>query len=145
REARAAAAVPHPHVVTLYDIVSEGECDVLVMELVDGQTLAETLRRGGPPPLREALGWLIAITDALASAHGRGVLHRDIKAANMMVTSQRTIKVLDFGLAKLRDDATTSVAPAPRPMPATTRELAAVALDATMASTGEVTQDGGGS
>jgi tetratricopeptide (TPR) repeat protein len=126
REAKAAAAVPHPNVVTLYDIVSEGERDVLVMELVEGQTLSETIRRG-VPEVKEALEWLIGIADALATAHARGILHRDIKAANMMVTLRRGIKVLDFGLAKLRDDGGGVVT-------GSTAQREAIALDATMAS-----------
>lgn len=101
REARAAAAVPHANVVTLYDIVQADGHDVLVMELVEGDTIAELLRAGGPPPLERGLGWLIAITDALATAHARKILHRDIKAANVMVTQGGVVKVLDFGLAKL--------------------------------------------
>jgi serine/threonine protein kinase/tetratricopeptide (TPR) repeat protein len=103
REARASAAVPHGNVVTLYDIVQLDGRDVLVMELVDGHTVAELLRRDGPPPLERGLGWLIAVTDALHAAHGRGILHRDIKAANVMVTREGQVKVLDFGLAKLAE------------------------------------------
>ncbi|MCB9559564.1 MAG: protein kinase [Kofleriaceae bacterium] len=132
REARAAAGVPHGNVVTLFDIVTEGETDVLVMELVEGRTVSETLRKEGPPAIREALAWLIDVTDALAAAHARGILHRDIKSANLMVTPERAIKVLDFGLAKLRDDPTVSIAPAP--VPRTSRERKAIALDETMAS-----------
>ena len=101
REARAAAAVAHGNVVTLYDIVQADGRDVLVMELVDGHTVADILRRDGAPPLERGLGWLIALTDALRAAHGRGILHRDIKAANVMVTTAGQVKVLDFGLAKL--------------------------------------------
>src|SRR5688572_16275524 len=65
REARAAAAVLHTNVVTLHDIISDGDRDALVMELVDGQTLAERLRRSGPPTIDEGVRWLVAITDAL--------------------------------------------------------------------------------
>ena len=86
REARAAAAIAHGNVVTLYDIVQAEGRDVLVMELVDGHTVAELLRRDGAPPLRRRLSWLLALADALKAAHGRGILHRDIKAANVMVT-----------------------------------------------------------
>ena len=104
REARAAAAIRHPNVVTLFDIVAHHGDDILVMELVEGRTLAETLRKDGPPTLATALAWIEGIADALAAAHGRGILHRDIKAANVMVTAEGGVKVLDFGLAKVRDE-----------------------------------------
>jgi serine/threonine protein kinase len=114
REARAAAAVPHPGVVTLFDVVSDEGEDVLVMELVDGQTLSDLLKGRGAPPLRQALDWLIAIADALAAAHDKGILHRDIKSANVMITQAGGVKVLDFGLAKLRDSgAVAAAAPVP--------------------------------
>ncbi|MBZ0238083.1 MAG: serine/threonine protein kinase [Deltaproteobacteria bacterium] len=103
REAKAAAAVPHGNVVTLYDIVQAEGRDVLVMELVEGHTVAELLRREGPPPLERGLGWLVAVADALKTAHARGILHRDIKAANVMVTREGQVKVLDFGLARLAE------------------------------------------
>jgi serine/threonine protein kinase len=133
REARAAAGVGHANVVTLYDIVAHGETDVLVMELVDGMTLSDTLRKQGAQTPRTAIDWLIGIADALAAAHAKGILHRDVKSANVMVTKDGVVKVLDFGLAKLRDDAPTVPAPAPT---VTTRpsKQEAVALDATMPS-----------
>ena len=105
-EARAAAAVPHPNVVTLYDVLVEenddGRHDVLVLELVEGSTLADILEVDGPPAIATTLDWLERITDALRCAHERGILHRDIKAANVMVDRSGHIKILDFGLAKLR-------------------------------------------
>jgi serine/threonine protein kinase len=122
REARAAAAVGHANVVTLYDILSDGDTDVLVMELVDGQTLTDTLRKKGPPTPRDAIAWLIAIADALAAAHGRGILHRDMKSANVMLTLAGQVKVLDFGLAKLRDDPV----PVAEPEPAAARTSSAM-------------------
>jgi serine/threonine protein kinase len=100
REARAAAAIRHANVVTLFDIVSHAGEDILVMELVEGRTLSEALRQDGAPPLERALGWIEGVADALVAAHGRGILHRDIKAANIMVTPDG-VKVLDFGLAKV--------------------------------------------
>ncbi|MDQ3364296.1 MAG: serine/threonine protein kinase, partial [Myxococcota bacterium] len=100
REARAAAAIRHANVVTLFDIVTHAGADILVMELVEGRTLSETLRQHGPPKLELALSWIAQVADALVAAHAKGVLHRDIKAANIMVTDDG-IKVLDFGLAKL--------------------------------------------
>jgi serine/threonine protein kinase/tetratricopeptide (TPR) repeat protein len=105
REARAAAAIRHTNVVTLYDIVSEGNDDILVMELVDGKTIQDALRKDGAPSLERGLRWIEGVADALAAAHARGILHRDIKSANIMVSGVGAIKVLDFGLAKLRDDA----------------------------------------
>ena len=104
REARAAAAIRHANVVTLFDVVSHAGNDILVMELVEGRTLSEALRQDGPPPLAQALAWIEGVADALVAAHGRGILHRDIKAANIMVTPDG-VKVLDFGLAKLTDPA----------------------------------------
>jgi tetratricopeptide (TPR) repeat protein/predicted Ser/Thr protein kinase len=101
REAKAAAAIPHRNVVTLFDIVSEDGEDVLIMELVEGKTLAELVAAGGPLPTARAVAILVELCDALAAAHERGVLHRDIKAANVMVTDEGAVRVLDFGLAKL--------------------------------------------
>jgi serine/threonine protein kinase/Tfp pilus assembly protein PilF len=130
REARAAAAIRHSNVVTLFDIVSHEGDDILVMELVEGRTLSETLRKEGAPTLEVALRWIVGVVDALVAAHACGILHRDIKAANIMVTTDG-IKVLDFGLAKLRDDAS--------PPASMREELPAIsnskiALDETMAS-----------
>ncbi len=114
REARAAAAVRHANVVTLFDIVEHNGEDILVMELVEGRTLADMLRNdgptnaanartlgAGPAGLERTLRWLQDITDALATAHARGILHRDIKAANVMISNDGLVKVLDFGLAKM--------------------------------------------
>ena len=113
REARAAAAIRHVNVVTLFDIVSHQGDDILVMELVEGRTLSETLRKDGAPPLETALRWIEEVARALVAAHGRGILHRDIKAANIMIGADG-VKVLDFGLAKLRDgDPTPSVSRSP--------------------------------
>jgi serine/threonine protein kinase/tetratricopeptide (TPR) repeat protein len=103
REARAAAAIRHANVVTLHDIVEHRGEDILVMELVEGKTLSEHLRKEGAPPLATALAWIEGIADALVAAHARRILHRDIKAANIMVTPEGGVKVLDFGLAKLRE------------------------------------------
>src|SRR4051812_14164579 len=115
REARAAAAIRHANVVTLFDIVAHAGDDVLVMELVEGRTLSEALRQDGPPPLAQALAWIEGVADALVAAHGRGILHRDIKAANIMVTPDG-VKVLDFGLAK-RMDGSSASRPSEPPQP----------------------------
>ncbi|MDB4963262.1 MAG: pknB 20 [Myxococcales bacterium] len=131
REARAAAAIRHPNVVTLFDIVSQGGDDILVMELVEGRTLSETLRKDGAPSLEVALRWIEEVADALVAAHARGILHRDIKAANIMVAPDG-IKVLDFGLAKLRNDEAPPATSVERIAPSSS--LTRVALDATMPS-----------
>src|SRR3569833_2579216 len=83
REAKAAAAIRHANVVTLYDVVDHAGGDILVMELVEGRTLSDVLRKDGAPPRATALRWIEQIADALAAAHARQNLHRDIKAANI--------------------------------------------------------------
>lgn len=100
REARAISALAHPHICTLYDIGSENGTDFLVMELLDGETLTERLRKG-PMPVETLLRHGIEIADALEKAHGSGVIHRDLKPGNMIVT-RSGVKLLDFGLADLR-------------------------------------------
>ena len=100
REAKAIAALNHPHICTLHDIGSEGGTDFLVMEYLDGQTLAQRLENGALP-LEEALQVAIAIADALDKAHRQGIVHRDLKPGNIMLTKTGA-KLLDFGLAKLK-------------------------------------------
>ena len=100
REARTVAALNHPHICTLYDIGKEGEIDYLVMEYLDGQTLAQRLEKGALP-LDQALTVAIEIADALDKAHRQGIVHRDLKPANIMLTKAGA-KLLDFGLAKLK-------------------------------------------
>src|SRR5689334_1415567 len=130
REARAAAAIRHVNVVTLFDIIEHDGGDILVMELVEGRTLSDVLRKEGAPTLETALRWIEGIADALVAAHARRILHRDIKAANIMVTPDGGVKVLDFGLAKLRDDTTGPAISAVR-LPAAKQN---VPLDETMPS-----------
>jgi serine/threonine protein kinase len=133
REARAAAAIRHANVVTLFDIVEKKEDgDILVMELVEGRTLADLLKNDGKPPLERALTWIEAVADALVAAHARRILHRDIKAANIMVTPDSAIKVLDFGLAKLRDEGAPAQALAS--MSPSSSVATKIALDETQAS-----------
>jgi serine/threonine protein kinase len=100
REARAVAALNHPHVCALYDVGQEGGMAFLVMEYVHGETLSARLARG-PLPVREVIRYGIQIGEALDHAHRHGVVHRDLKPANVMLTD-RGVKVLDFGLATLR-------------------------------------------
>jgi serine/threonine protein kinase/Tol biopolymer transport system component len=101
QEAKSASALNHPGIVAVYDVIAHDGQDVLVMELVDGETLEELLVRKRLP-LGEALGLGIAIADALARAHAAGIVHRDLKPSNVMVTKEG-VKILDFGLAKLTD------------------------------------------
>ncbi len=100
REARAAAALTHPSIVTVYDVGTLGEHEFIAMELVDGVTLDRVLETSGPPPLAEALSLIEATGEAIAFAHANGVIHRDLKPANIMRTATG-IKVMDFGLAKV--------------------------------------------
>jgi Tol biopolymer transport system component len=102
REAQTIAALNHAHICTLYDVGKQGGVDFLVMEYLEGETLAQRLIRG-PLPLDEALKVGIAIADALDKAHGQGVTHRDLKPGNVMLTESGA-KLLDFGLAKLKQE-----------------------------------------
>ncbi|HTM00026.1 MAG TPA: serine/threonine-protein kinase, partial [Candidatus Omnitrophota bacterium] len=100
REARTVAGLNHPNIVTLYSVEDEGGVRFLTMELVDGQTLDRMVAPGGLP-LARVLEIAIPLTNALAAAHERGVIHRDLKPGNVMVTHDGWVKVLDFGLAKM--------------------------------------------
>ena len=100
QEARAASALNHPHIVTIYDISSAGDVPFIAMEYVNGRTLADAIGRRGLP-MRELLRLAAQIADALAAAHAHGIVHRDLKPGNVMVTPDGVVKVLDFGLAKL--------------------------------------------
>ena len=106
REARTIASLNHPHICTLYDVGHQDGTDFLVMEYLEGETLAQRLIKG-PLPLDQVLQYAIEIADALDKAHRKGVTHRDLKPGNIMLTKSGT-KLLDFGLAKLKQE----VAPA---------------------------------
>lgn len=99
REARAVAAISHPHICVLHDVGHADGLDFLVMEHVPGETLSARLA-GGALPLAQVLDYGIQIAKALAAAHAIGILHRDIKPSNLIVTADGHVKVLDFGLAK---------------------------------------------
>jgi Tol biopolymer transport system component len=105
REAKAISALSHPHICHLYDIGSQDGTDYLVMELLEGETLADRLKKG-PLPLRQALQYGIEIAEALEKAHANGIVHRDLKPGNIMLTKSGA-KLLDFGLAKPAPNAPT--------------------------------------
>ncbi len=96
REARAIAALNHPNICTLFDVGP----NYLVMELVEGQTLAERIKEGAIP-LEESLNIVKQVADALEAAHEKGIVHRDLKPGNVILKDDGTVKVLDFGLAKV--------------------------------------------
>jgi serine/threonine protein kinase/Tol biopolymer transport system component len=100
REARAISSLSHPHICALYDIGQQDAVDYLVMEYLEGETLAHRLKKG-PVPIHQVLRYAIEIADALETAHRHGVIHRDLKPGNVMLTKSGA-KLLDFGLAKVR-------------------------------------------
>ena len=99
REARVLASLNHSNIATLHGFEKEGDTSFLVMELVEGETLADRIRRGALP-IDEALPLFLQIAEGLEAAHGNGVIHRDLKPANIKVTDDGQVKILDFGLAK---------------------------------------------
>jgi serine/threonine-protein kinase len=103
REAQLLASLNHPNIAILYGLETSGDTRALVMELVEGPTLADRIRIA-PIPQDEALPIARQIAEALAAAHERGIVHRDLKPANVKVTPEGTVKVLDFGLAKALDE-----------------------------------------
>src|SRR5690349_8893966 len=106
QEAKTASSLNHPNIVTIYDIGSDDGIDYIAMEYVRGRTLDQIIPEKGLR-LNETLRLAIAIADALARAHAAGIVHRDLKPGNIMVTEDRQVKLLDFGLAKLVDSSVT--------------------------------------
>ena len=102
REAQAAAALSHPNICTVHDIYEVDGQPFIAMELVEGQSLKEKLRER-PLPLKEAIDIAAQAAEGLAAAHNASVVHRDIKGANLMLTPQGQVKIMDFGLAQVRD------------------------------------------
>jgi serine/threonine-protein kinase len=98
------ASLNHPNVAGIYDIQEVGASRYLVLELVEGETLADRIARG-PVPVEDALYIAIQICEALEAAHERGIIHRDLKPANVKLTPGGEVKVLDFGLAKALESA----------------------------------------
>jgi serine/threonine protein kinase len=99
REARTLASLNHPHIAHIYGFEQSGPTSALVMELVEGEDLAQRIARGAIP-IDEAVPIARQIAEALEAAHEQGIIHRDLKPANIKVRSDGTVKVLDFGLAK---------------------------------------------
>jgi beta-lactam-binding protein with PASTA domain/predicted Ser/Thr protein kinase len=106
REAQAAARLNHPNIVGVYDAGSDGETQFIVMEYIEGRTLASFLAGGGAPTPEQAVELTEKVAAALQTAHAHGIVHRDIKPANVMVTRSGEVKVMDFGIARVQSDAT---------------------------------------
>src|SRR5215831_6824629 len=100
REAEVLASLNHPNIAAIYDVQEAGATRFLVLELVEGETLAERIQ-GGAIPVEEALDIAKHICEALEAAHEKGVIHRDLKPANVKITPDGKVKLLDFGLAKV--------------------------------------------
>ncbi len=113
REARTIASLNHPHICTLHDIGHQDGTDYLVMEYLEGETLAERLKKGSLP-LDQVLRYAIEIADALDKAHRKGITHRDLKPGNILLTKSGA-KLLDFGLAKLKQESAPTASLSQRP------------------------------
>jgi serine/threonine protein kinase/Tol biopolymer transport system component len=100
QEARSAAALNHPNILSIFDIGEERGSPYIVSELLEGQTLRERIR-SGPIPSRKAIDYALQVARGLAAAHGKGIVHRDLKPENLFLTNDDRVKILDFGLAKL--------------------------------------------
>lgn len=108
REAQNAAKLNHPTIVQVFDTgetdTPEGPLPFIVMEYVDGETLRDVLRRNGPVPPRQAMTWMADVAAAMDFSHRAGIVHRDMKPANVMIDHQGAVKVMDFGIARAMDD-----------------------------------------
>ena len=102
QEARATSALNHPNILTVHDVGRHEGAPYIVSELLEGEELRAQLT-DGPLPLRTALDYASQIAAGLAAAHGKGIVHRDLKPENLFITADGRVKILDFGLAKLRD------------------------------------------
>jgi eukaryotic-like serine/threonine-protein kinase len=100
REAKTISALQYAHIYVLYDIGKQADADFLVMEYLEGETLREQLRRGAMP-VRKVVECAEQIAQGLAAAHQKGIIHRDLKPENVFITRQGSVKILDFGIAKL--------------------------------------------
>jgi serine/threonine protein kinase len=106
REARLAATLHHPHVVSVFDLAVDGDEHWLVMEYVESRNLAQIVKEKGPLPVDTAARLLAQVADALAAAHELGIVHRDVKPSNILVTPSGDAKITDFGIARAKADAT---------------------------------------
>jgi serine/threonine protein kinase len=113
-EIRAAARLAHPNVVAAFSTFRAGPLAVLAMEYVEGQDLGRVVDEAGPLPVPTAVGYVLQAAAALQHAHDRGMTHRDVKPSNLMLTPDGTVKVLDFGLAKLARDGGSGTDPSAR-------------------------------
>jgi eukaryotic-like serine/threonine-protein kinase len=104
QEARAASALNHPNIVTIYEIAREDDVDFIAMEYVAGRSLQQLIPRKGLS-IADSLKYSVQIADALAKAHAAGIVHRDLKPGNILINDEGTVKVVDFGLAKLTETA----------------------------------------
>src|SRR5271170_641830 len=100
QEARSAAALNHPNILSIFDIGEERGAPYIVSELLEGQTLRERIRNG-PLSSRKAVDYALQVARGLAAAHEKGIVHRDLKPENLFLTNDERVKILDFGLAKL--------------------------------------------
>jgi serine/threonine protein kinase len=100
QEARAVAALNHPHIVTIHDVGTHEGTPYIVTELLEGENLREVLLRRSPTQ-RQVLGWAVQTAQGLAAAHQKAIVHRDLKPENLFLTTDGRMKILDFGLAKL--------------------------------------------
>jgi serine/threonine protein kinase len=114
QEARAAAALNHPNILSVYQLGVYRGAPYMVSELLEGSTLREQIKRGPVPP-RKAIEQGVQIARGLAAAHGKGITHRDLKPENLFVTKDGQVKILDFGLAKLSGAGAAVRALSPRP------------------------------
>ena len=106
-EGQAVAMVSHPNIVNVYDVSSSRDADYIVMELIDGISLKQYMEKKGVLNWKETLHFAIQIAKALEHAHGRGIVHRDIKPHNVMVLKNGSVKVTDFGIARLMSESHT--------------------------------------
>ena len=103
-EARAAAALNHPNIVTVYDLGYDGDNAFICMELIEGETYQGILRKQTWLDIPDALHWLVSVCQGLDHAHSRGIIHRDMKPSNVLLTADHRVKILDFGLARPAED-----------------------------------------